>query len=224
MLIWFPLSTSATPNSSDQGCRSIRSDRLGPHGVARPLGNDSRRKEKLYGAARVNVGSGGEKASDNDGPRNDAKKEPAFYLSFPVSFYESLFTTWGVKAVINLCGGEVNAEVACCELGIPVVSVTFTEEHSAMLYSRIESKVFQKTQCRDSRLFEKRLKAVIDEETKTTTAADVATTKPPKKKPRKTTKADDDASEEEEPPPSNSFAVFRFNFGANRASMDVASG
>lgn len=182
-------------------------------------------KKKLYGAARVNVGSGGEKASDNDGPRNDAKKEPAFYLSFPVSFYESLFTTWGVKAVINLCGGEGNAEVACCELGIPVVSVTFTEEHSAMLYSRIESKVFQKTQCRDSRLFEKRLKAVIDEETKkTTTEAAVATTKPPKKKPRKTTKADDDASEEEEPPPSNSFAVFRFNFGANRASMDVASG
>ena len=178
-------------------------------------------KRKLYGAARVNVGSGGEKASDNDGPRNDAKKEPAFYLSFPVSFYESLFTTWGVKAVINLCGGEGNAEVACCELGIPVVSVTFTEEHSDMLYSRIESKVFQKTQCRDSRLFEKRLKAVIDEETKTTTAAE---TKPPKKKkPRKTTKADDDASEEE-PPPSNSFAVFRFNFGENRASMDVASG
>ena len=169
----------------------------------------------------MNVGSGGEKASDNDGPRNDAKKEPAFYLSFPVSFYESLFTTWGVKAVINLCGGEGNAEVACCELGIPVVSVTFTEEHSDMLYSRIESKVFQKTQCRDSRLFEKRLKAVIDEETKTTIDEEK---KPPKKKPRKTTKADDDASEEEEPPPSNSFAVFRFNFGANRASMDVASG
>ena len=217
MLIWFPLSTSATPYSSDQWCRG-RSDRLGPHGVGRPLGINSRRKEKLHGTARVNVGSGGEKATDNDGPRNDAKKEPAFYLSFPVAFYESLFSTWGIKAVINLCAGEGNAEVACCELGIPIVSVTHTEDHVTMLYSRIASKVFQKTQCRESRLFERRLKAVIDDEAKTNT--ELKPTPKPKNKSRKTK----DAEASEEPPPSDSFAVFRHNFGANRASRDVASG
>ena len=175
-------------------------------------------KTKLYGTARVNVGSGGEKATDNDGPRNDAKKEPAFYLSFPVAFYESLFSTWGIKAVINLCAGEGNAEVACCELGIPIVSVTHTEDHVTMLYNRIESKVFQKTQCRESRLFEKRLKAVIDDESKTNTELK------PKPKPNKKPRKAKDAEASEEPPPSDSFAVFRHNFGANRASRDVASG
>ena len=62
MLIWFPLSTSATPNSSDQGCRSIRSDRLGPHGVARPLGNDSRRKAKTLRSRQSECGQRGRKS------------------------------------------------------------------------------------------------------------------------------------------------------------------
>ena len=133
-------------------------------------------KKKLYGPARTAVGSvPGQSGADPNKkaePRADAKEEPTFFLSLPPNVYESLFKAYDVKGVVNLTAGEGNVEVACMELGLPVVSFCHTEFHQTALYNRLEMKVWPLMLHPQSNLCQKRLTATMDAKWKDKPKAD----------------------------------------------------
>ena len=125
-------------------------------------------KKKLYGKdARTPPGTNKDHATaagpNGQEKRTDAKIEPVFYMSLPSGFYRAFFKANHVVAVLNLTAGEGHAELACMELGIPCTSLCHTDVHVTELYTRLEEKVWKRMLDQDSgRLYEKRLKALID--------------------------------------------------------------
>lgn len=154
-------------------------------------------KKQIYGPARVAVGSGASSGTAGDikqpkqkDNRTDDKIEPVFYLSLPFEFYLSIFKCNDIKGVLNLTSGEGNAELACIEMGVPCVSVCFTETHQSELFKRIEEKVYARMGMQESSLFEKKLSAVLKKR-----AADVAVPESKKKAKKDVVK---DASDDEQ--------------------------